>query len=109
MSLTQVTDATFQEEVLNVKDIPVLVDFWATWCGPCRMLAPIVEAIAQKYAGKLKVCKLDTDNNQATAQNYQITGIPCCIVFKNGQEVDRIIGFKPQSSMEEALKATVTL
>ena len=80
----EVTDQNFESEVLK-SELPVLVDFWAPWCGPCRMVAPVVEAISQEYKGKLKVVKLNTDDNQGTASNYHISGIPSLLLFKGGQ------------------------
>ncbi|MFN3421759.1 MAG: thioredoxin [Armatimonadota bacterium] len=81
----------FEKEVLQ-SEIPVMVDFWAAWCVPCRMIAPIVERLAEKYAGRLKVAKLDVDSNQELAIRYQVMSIPTLLFFKNGQVVDRIIG-----------------
>ena len=88
-----VTDATFTSEVTQTPGF-VLVDFWAEWCGPCRMLAPVVESVSKTFAGKLKVLKLDTDSNPNVSQQYRISSIPCCILFKDGIEVAKIIGFK---------------
>lgn len=99
----QVTDQTFNDEVLAEQDKLVLVDFWAEWCNPCRMLAPVVESMETKFSETYKICKLDTDANSNTAQKYQITGIPCCIVFKKGQEVARIIGYRSESAFETEL------
>jgi len=86
-----ITDSNFEADVLG-SDKPVLVDFWAEWCGPCRMIAPSVEAVAEQYDGKAAVYKMDVDNNQNVPQQYGIRGIPTLIVFKGGQEQERIVG-----------------
>src|SRR2546425_10418616 len=91
-----VTDSTFQSEVLSASE-PVLVDFWATWCGPCRMVAPVVEEIAVEQRGKLTVAKLDVDQNPEVAQRYGVMSIPTLILFKGGVEVARQVGFVPKS------------
>lgn len=98
-----VTDQNFQEEVLN-SPIPVIVDFWATWCAPCRMIAPIVEEIAREYDGKIKVCKLDVDNNPNTAINYGVRSIPTLLYFKNGKLISSTIGAVGKSKIVEELK-----
>ena len=85
------TDASFDKDVLNA-DVPVLVDFWAEWCGPCRMMAPTVDQVASDYAGKVKVGKLDVDTNQQTASRYGIRGIPTLLLFKGGQIVEQKVG-----------------
>jgi len=85
------TDAAFDSDVLKA-DVPVLVDFWAEWCGPCRMMGPTIDAVADEYTGRVKVGKLDVDNNQGTAMKYQIRGIPALLVFKGGQVVDQRVG-----------------
>ena len=90
-----VDDANFQTEVLS-SDKPVLVDFWAIWCGPCKMIAPLVEELAKEYDGKLKVAKMDVDANPQTAMQYGIRSIPTLIVFKGGQMVEQIIGAVPK-------------
>ena len=103
MAITHVTDESFQQDVIDIKDKFVLVDFWAEWCGPCRMLAPVLESIEKKFESNLNVVKLNTDENADTAQQFQITGIPCCILFKDGKEVTRIIGYKSESAFEKEL------
>jgi thioredoxin 1 len=85
------TDAAFDQDVLNA-EVPVLVDFWAPWCGPCRAMSPTVDAVASEYAGKIKVGKLNTDDNSATAMRYQIRGIPTLLLFKGGQVVEQRVG-----------------
>jgi thioredoxin 1 len=89
--VTEVTDQDFEQQVIQA-GVPVLVDFWAVWCQPCRMLAPTVEAVAQRYDGKAKVVKLDVDTNGQTAQKYGIKGIPTLILFNGGIEADRVVG-----------------
>ena len=88
------------EKVLN-SDIPVLVDFWAEWCGPCRMVGPIVEQLAQSLKGKVKVSKLNVDQNQDIAKKYNIQSIPSLVLFKNGNEIARIVGFSPKEKYEK--------
>ena len=97
------TDQNFDIEVLQ-SDVPVLVDFWAPWCGPCRMVAPMVEQIANDYEGKLKVVKLNTDENQDVAVRYGIRSIPTMGIFQNGKVVDAIIGAVPKQLLEQKLK-----
>ena len=91
----EVTDATFQEEVLK-SNVPVLVDFWAVWCGPCRTIHPIIEELAQEYDGRLKVARLDVDKNNQIASQFRIMSIPSLLFFKNGEKVDQIIGAVPK-------------
>ena len=99
---TVVTDETFNQAVLKA-DQPILVDFWAVWCGPCRMVAPVVDEIAREQDGKLKVMKLDVDDNQNTAMAYGVMSIPTLILFKNGKPVERIVGFRPKADMEKKI------
>ena len=98
----EVTDATFEQEVLK-STLPVLLDFWAPWCGPCRAVAPVVEEIANEYSGKLKVLKINTDENPKTAQSYRISGIPSLIIFKNGQPVEQVVGAVPKTTLSSAV------
>ena len=102
----KVIDANFEQEVLK-SDIPVLVDFWAPWCGPCLMVAPIVEKIAEEYKGRLKVCKVNVDEASNTASRYNIMSIPTLAIFKDGEVVDKIIGALPKSEMEDTIKQHV--
>ena len=106
MSEVIVTDANFEEEVLNAKE-PVMVDFWATWCGPCRMLAPVVEELASDYAGTVKVCKLDTDQGPETSTKYRISSVPTILFFKNGQVVSQAVGLQSKSALQEKLDALI--
>jgi thioredoxin 1 len=99
-----VTDESFQELILDAQ-VPAMVDFWAPWCGPCRMVAPIVENLAQTYGGRALIAKMNTDENPQTPSSYGILGIPTLILFKGGQEVDRIVGFAPQNALEARLQA----
>jgi thioredoxin 1 len=93
------TDANFDRDVLQ-SDIPVLVDFWATWCAPCKAIAPLVETIADEYAGKVKVGKVNVDENQATPGKYGVRGIPTIILFKNGAVLDQVVGAVPKSQLD---------
>jgi thioredoxin 1 len=101
-----VSDSEFGKTVLE-SQAPVLVDFWAAWCGPCRMIAPFVEEIANDYAGKAVVAKMDTDANPQTPMKYGIMGIPTLIIFKGGQEVDRIVGAVPKAMIVKKLDAVL--
>lgn len=99
----ELTDDNFETEVLS-SDVPALVDFWATWCGPCRQIAPTVEALASDYAGKLKVGKMDIDNHQLTPQKYGVRSIPTLLIFKGGQVVGQVVGAVPRSKLEDEVK-----
>lgn len=100
----EVNENNFKQEVLE-SSIPVLVDLWAPWCMPCRMISPIVEEIGNDNQGKLKVCKLNTDENHNIAAQYGIQGIPTLLFFKDGQEVDRIVGVAPKQKIQEKLNS----
>src|SRR5438270_12458122 len=102
-TIAEVTDNNFQAEVIE-SDVPVLVDFWAPWCGPCRMVAPVVEEIAQERAGQLKVVKMNTDENQHTAVSYNIMSIPTLILFRNGQPAKTVIGAYPKRKLVAELE-----
>lgn len=104
MSEVILNDANFEAEVLKC-DSPVMVDFWATWCGPCRMLAPVVEELAGEYAGKVKVCKLNVDEAPDTSSKYRITSIPTIIFFKSGQVAGQTVGLQSKSALQEKLNA----
>ena len=99
-------DATFEKEVLK-SDVPVLVDFWAVWCGPCKAIAPTVDELAKQYKGKVKVAKMDVDEHQQVPQQYGIRSIPTLLVFKGGRVVDTIVGAVPKSKLEESLKKAI--
>ena len=101
-NLKEFTDANFESEVLQSSD-PVLVDFWAPWCGPCRMLTPTIEELSKEYADKVKVGKLNTDDNQKTAAGFAVTSIPTCILFKDGEIVDKVVGAPPKSHFDAML------
>jgi thioredoxin 1 len=101
-----VTDNNWETDVLKAEK-PVLVDFWAPWCGPCRMVAPIVEELADEYAGKVEFRKLNTDDNPNTAMKYGIRSIPTLLVFKAGQPVGQIIGFRPKSDLKKRLDSVL--
>jgi thioredoxin 1 len=102
----EVTDSTFEQEVLQSKQ-PVLVDFWAVWCGPCKAIAPIVEELAGEYEGQLKVMKLDVDDNPRTATTYGVQSIPTLLVFKDGNPSERIIGAVPKKVIVDKLQSVM--
>ncbi len=98
----EVTDENFDRDVLKASE-PVLVDFWAAWCGPCKAIAPIVEEVASQYTGKVKVGKMDVDKNIATPQRYGVRGIPTLLLFKNGKVAEQIVGYVPKETIEKAI------
>jgi thioredoxin 1 len=102
-SITEVTDSNFQAEVIE-SEVPVLVDFWAPWCGPCRMVAPVLEEIAQEKGDALRIVKLNTDENQQTAMAYQVLSIPTLILFKNGEIAKKVVGAYPKRKLEAELE-----
>jgi thioredoxin 1 len=103
-NVAEYTDTNFQAEVLESSE-PVLVDFWAPWCGPCRMIAPVVEELASENAGSVRVGKLNIDDSPQAAQNYGVSSIPTIMLFKNGEVVERFVGVQPKNRLQEALDA----
>lgn len=99
----KVTDSTFPQEVLESL-IPVLVDFWAPWCGPCRMIAPVLEELSREYAGRIKIAKLNTDENQQTAAQFHIQGIPTLLFVKNGEVIDKVVGVTPKQELSRRIQ-----
>ena len=108
LGVLEVSDATFDQEVLQSEQ-PVLVDFWAVWCGPCKAIAPTVDALAAKYAGQLKVAKVNVDQNGATPSRYGIRGIPALLLFKGGKVADQIVGYVPREVIEEKVNRVLAL
>jgi thioredoxin 1 len=108
MSLVHLSDASFDSEVIK-NDLPVIVDFWAAWCGPCRMIGPIFEELSNDYAGRLKFGKVDVDACPATAGQYGIRSIPSLLVFKNGRVVDTIVGAMPKAALAQKIDAALAL
>jgi thioredoxin 1 len=105
-NIVQISDDTFESEVLN-SPVPVLIDFWAPWCGPCRAIAPIVGQLADEYAGKLKIVKMNVDDNPRTPANYGVRGIPNLILFKNGKVEQQIVGAVPKAHLVKAISTVV--
>lgn len=103
---TDTTDATFESDVLK-SDMPVLVDFWAPWCGPCRMVAPVVEELSNDYDGKVKFVKLNTDDNPKVAAQFGIRSIPTLLIFKDGEVAGQVVGFRPKSDLAKHLDAAL--
>jgi thioredoxin 1 len=103
MTAVPVTDGSFKDEVID-SDVPVLVDFWAPWCGPCRMVAPVVDEIAEQYQGQIKVVKVNTDENPNVASQYGIRSIPTLMIFKGGQRVDMVVGAVPKTTLANTLE-----
>jgi thioredoxin 1 len=101
-AIFEVTDSNFDQEVLK-SDQPVMVDFWAAWCGPCRALAPLVDEIAKSYQGKIRVAKMDVDKNMATPQRYGVRGIPTLLIFRGGQVREQIVGYVPKETIQKAI------
>jgi thioredoxin 1 len=101
-AVAEVTDATFEQSVLKSEQ-PVMVDFWATWCGPCKALAPVVDEVAQAYNGRAKVYKMDVDRNNATPMRYGVRGIPTLLIFKDGKVQEQIVGYVPKDTIQKAL------
>lgn len=105
-NVVTLAESNFQEEVLEASE-PVLVDFWAAWCGPCKMIAPVVEELADDFAGKAKVAKLNVDDHGNIAQKYGVMSIPTLILFKDGKEQTRIVGFRPKGELAKAIEAVL--
>ncbi|GAB1402452.1 thioredoxin [Elusimicrobiota bacterium] len=97
-----INEQNFEKEITQ-SDVPVLLDFWAPWCGPCKMLSPIVDELSKEYEGKVKVCKVNTDENMTLSSQFQITSIPCLIIFKEGKPIRKMVGFKSKNDIKRDL------
>ena len=106
LGVVEVNDSNFDQEVLR-SEVPVLVDFWAVWCGPCKAIAPIIDSLAAAYAGKLKIAKMNVDQSTATPMRYRVQAIPTLIFFKDGKPVDSLLGYNPQPVIEEKVQKLV--
>lgn len=106
--VNEITDSTFQQEVLD-SDLPVIVDFWAEWCGPCKMLAPIIEELSQELEGKVKIVKINIDNNPNTPSKFGIRSIPTLLFFENGQKTDHKTGMLPKNSIKEWIHSLIDI
>lgn len=102
----ELSDAEFEREVIK-SPVPVLVDFWASWCGPCKSIAPVIEQLAQEFEGKLKVCKVNVDQNRESTTRYHVRGIPTLILFKNGERQDQIVGVHTKEDLISAIKKVI--
>ena len=103
----EIEDSNFEEEVLN-SDKPVLVDFWAPWCGPCKMVSPIIDELADENGDEIKVCKINVDENKETATNYQVMSIPAIFIFKDGEVKEQVVGYLPKEELQEKIDNTIS-